>query len=155
MLSADTIAIFLTRQLAREEGFSQIPYDDKTGLPVKAPVGKLTFGIGWNIQENGITPELARICATYFLRNNEAQLTKDLSWFDALDDVRKCVLIDMSFNMGVAGVEAFKNSLNLVAHGFYTNAGAEMRKSLWYTQVPHRAEPLCVEMETGNWTYQT
>lgn len=151
MLSDEAIARLITTKLIYEEGYRQFAYDDATGLDVKAPKGKLTIAIGWNIQDNGCPLDLAQYIAGYFLKKYDRQLTKNLAFYDKLDEVRKCVILDMSYNMGVDGVQTFKNTLNLISQGFYKNAAAQMRKSLWYKQVPNRAEPLCIMMETGVW----
>lgn len=140
----------LLKQLGSEEAYREFTYDDATGDEVRAPKGNLTIGIGFNLS-SGCPRDLANIIATYFINKNDAQLAKDLDFYGKLDEVRKCVIIDMSFNMGVHGVEAFKTTLNLISQGFYANAAAQLRKSAWYGQVPRRAEPLCKMMETGQW----
>jgi GH24 family phage-related lysozyme (muramidase) len=151
MLSQEAIARLITSRLQNEEGYRCFAYDDKTGNDVKAPVGKLSIGIGWNLQDNGCPLDLAQYIASYFLKKFDAQLTKELDFYEKLDEVRKCVLLDCAFNMGVGGLETFKQTLNLVSQGFYQNAAVQMRKSKWYEEVPSRAEGLCQMMETGAW----
>ena len=150
MLSKEALD-HLLKQLGGEEAYKEFPYDDATGEEVRAPKGNLTVGVGFNLS-SGCPRDLANIIATYFINKNDAQLARDLDFYDMLDEVRKCVILDLSFNMGVHGVEAFKTTLNLISQGFYKNAAAQLRKSAWYSQVPRRAEPLCYMMETGNWT---
>lgn len=151
-LGSEAKARLINKQLMREEAYREFIYDDVTGEEVKAPEGhNYTIGIGFNLSA-GCPIDLAQIIATYFIDRNDRQLSKDLDFYEALDDVRKCVLLDMSFNMGIHGVEAFKDTINLISQGFYKNAAAQMRKSKWYSRLPHRAEPICQEMETGKWS---
>lgn len=140
---------YLLKRLEGEEGFRGLAYDDATGLSVKAPVGKLTIGYGLNLETRGLMPNEAEFIACNIIDECYTKLAKDLPYFESLDEPRKVVLIDMGFNMGTDGVEAFHNTLNLISGGFYKNAAAQMRKSNWYSQLPRRAESLCQMMETG------
>jgi lysozyme len=151
MISTEATSILVTRQLQSEESFREFLYDDATGKQVTAPDGhNYTIGIGFNVSA-GCPLDLAIIIAEYFVKKADEQLSHDLDWYDKLDDIRKCVLIDLAFNMGVHGVEAFNTTLNLISQGFYKSAADQLRKSKWYSQVTRRAEPLCLELETGIW----
>ena len=57
----------------------------------------------------------------------------------------------MSFQMGVNGLKAFKNTLSSVANGLYEKAAAQMLDSLWATQTPERAKRLSEQMSKGEW----
>ena len=111
---------YLLKRLDGEEGFRALAYDDATGLPVKAPVGNVTVGFGLNIQNGrGIKPNEAEFIACNIIDECYLKLSKDLPYFENLDEPRKVVLIDMGFNMGPDGVESFHNTLNLISGGFY------------------------------------
>ena len=71
--------------------------------------------------------------------------------WDELDEVRRSVLIDMAFNLGIAGVMKFKRMLRHLAEGHYVLAAREMKDSLWAKQVPRRAKELIRMMQTGEW----
>jgi len=71
--------------------------------------------------------------------------------FDALDDARKAVLIDMCFNLGINGLLGFKNALAAIAAGKYTTAAANMTASKWAGQVKGRAARLRDMMIHGAW----
>jgi len=81
---------------------------------------------------------------------HEAELVKALPWVANLDPVRKDVLSNMAFNMGVEGLLKFKNTLAAVKVGNYRIAATNMRVSLWAGQVGARARRLAAMMETGN-----
>lgn len=70
------------------------------------------------------------------------------SWND-LNDTRKQVLINMCFNLGEGGLGGFKRMNAAVRRGDFRTAGMEMRDSLWYNQLPTRAEELAIRMERG------
>ena len=133
----------LAEQLKKHEGMRLKPYTDT--------VGKLTLGIGRNLEDKGITEQEA-----LFMLNNDvdyfyAKLDKRLTWFKYLDDVRQNVLVNMAFNLGVAGLLTFKNMLNHCGDGNYEEAAEEMLNSKWARQVGYRAQELAEQMRTGEY----
>ncbi|QIG62473.1 peptidoglycan hydrolase [Pseudoalteromonas phage AL] len=131
----------LAEQLTKHEGLRLKPYKDT--------VGKLTLGIGRNLEDKGITEQEA-----LFMLNNDvdyfyAKLDKRLTWFLSVDDVRQNVLVNMAFNLGVGGLLTFKNMLRLVSAGHYQEAAEEMLNSKWAKQVGNRAVELSEQMRTG------
>ncbi|MDR2076895.1 MAG: glycoside hydrolase family protein [Desulfovibrio sp.] len=65
------------------------------------------------------------------------------------DETRAEVLIDMAFNMGVAGLLKFKNTLAAVERGDYDAAASGMLASKWASQVKGRAVELARQMRMG------
>lgn len=133
----------LKEQLKRHEGYRQHVYLDT--------VGKMTCGYGRNLSDVGISqPE-----AEYLLENDIAKaydgLRENLSWFDDLDGARQGVLLNMAFNMGVAGLLEFHQTLANVRSGDYRMAASCMKQSKWYGQVKNRGKELVRQMETGQW----
>lgn len=131
----------LAEQLKKHEGLRLNPYTDT--------VGKLTLGIGRNLEDKGISEKEA-----LFMLNNDVdyfykKLTKALPWIKNLDDTRQNVLINMAFNLGINGLLGFKNTLELVRNGDYLTAGEEMLDSKWARQVGSRAVELSEQMRTG------
>lgn len=143
----------LAAELAVEEGDRLAAYLDTKGI--------LTIGRGHNciakpvprIYKVGdrITPEQDDALFAADLAEVEKDLDRGLSWWRDLDDVRQNVIADMRFNMGMAGLMTFGNTLRHVHAGEYAAAAYGMRHSLWDTQVGHRAERLAHMMETGCW----
>lgn len=139
----------LTRQLRGDEGERATAYRDHLGY--------LTIGIGRLIDPNKPGAGL-RQSEIAFLLNNDVddridQLTRRLPWFQNLDDARKGVLLNMSFQLGVDGLLGFKNTLAMVQAGDYTGAARGMLQSKWATQTPERAQRLAEQMRTGVWQY--
>jgi len=64
-----------------------------------------------------------------------------LAWplFNSLSDARKCVLMDMSYNLGLQGLLEFKEMLAALEAGNYDEAADQMLNSLWAKQVGDRA----------------
>lgn len=134
----------LTSELIRDEGVVLNAYQDHLGY--------WTIGIGRLIDKRrggGITRDEAK----YLLKNdiNEvvSQLNIKIPWFKGLNDVRKRALCNMAFQMGVAGLLKFKNTLRFIEQGNFEEAGRNARKSLWYKQTPNRAERVIKMIENG------
>ena len=130
-------------QLRRDEGVRKFPYRDT--------VGKLTIGVGRNLNGKGLTDEEIE----HLFRNDIGELILEaqsrLPWFTALDGVRQGVILNMAFNMGFAGLEKFPKFLMAVAQGEWETAADEMRDSEWARQVGDRAVRLEEQMRTGAW----
>lgn len=131
----------MTRQLRLHEGERLKPY--------RCTAGKLTIGIGRNLDDRGITREEAAFLLENDIKQGEAELLRALPWVATLDEVRQRVLLDMVFNMGIAGVLAFKNTLATIQAGDYQRAASMMLDSKWAKQVGARAERLSRMMATG------
>ena len=136
----------LTTQLIRDEGREKFVYKDSLGY--------YTIGIGRLVDKNkggGLRDDEM----DYLLRNDITDridaLTRALPWFQDLDDARKGVLLNMSFQMGTPVLLAFKNTLAMVKDRDYAGAAAGMLQSKWATQTPERAKRLSVQMLTGVW----
>lgn len=76
-------------------------------------------------------------------------LDADLPWWRTLNDARQDVLVNMAFNMGVAGLLQFKHALADMQLGQFASAGNDMLNSEWAHQVHGRATRLATQMATG------
>jgi len=131
----------LKAQLIRHEGARLKPYHDT--------VGKLTIGVGRNLDDVGITPVEMLVLLDTDITRAEAGLRAAWPHYDRLDPVRQQVLVNMAFNLGVPGLLAFKNTLAAVERGDYEAAYVEMIDSKWAKQVGARATELSAQMKTG------
>lgn len=150
MLSPDAQKQILAH-LYSEEAYRQFSYDDATGLTIRAPVGNITIGIGWNIQANGCPKEIAEFAAMYFVRKADERLTRRIPFYDALDEPTKVALCDMAYNMGVDNVLEFKNMLEALRRDDRKTAAIAMLNSKWARQTGKRAVPLSKMVETKQW----
>jgi lysozyme len=124
----------LEQQLLDHEEYRQFVY--------RCPAGKLTVGIGRNLENKGLTLDESM----FLLRNDIRECIEDL-WtifpnFHELSDVKRHVLIDMRFNLGATGFRKFKRMICAVRDENFTLAAFEMRDSRWYGQVGRRGKTL-------------
>mgnify|MGYP001358251406 FL=1 len=130
----------LRASLIRHEGVRTKPYIDT--------VGAISVGCGHNLTANGIP-----LSMVWELLDNDVATALDCArqfpWFETLDDVRQRVIVEMIFNMGMAGLKTFTNMLAYVSSGRYTDAALHMMTSQWATQVGKRAVGLAEMMRTG------
>jgi lysozyme len=130
-------------QLRRDESVRKFPYRDT--------VGKLTIGVGRNLNGKGLSDEEIEHLLENDIREITIEANGKLPWFPALDGVRQGVILNMIFNMGFAGLEKFPRFLQAVAQGEWETAADEMRDSEWARQVGDRAVRLEEQMRTGAW----
>jgi lysozyme len=120
--------------------------------PYHCPAGKLTIGIGRNLEDKGITEKEALM----LLENDIQECLEDLKTifnkFDMLPESAQRVLVDMRFNLGHEGFRMFKNMIKAVKQQDFHSAAREMRDSLWYHQVGKRAEHLIKMMQDSSVT---
>jgi len=120
-------------QLIRHEGLRLDLYKDS--------VGKLTIGVGRNIDDIGISKDEAM----YLLDNDIKKVEEQVShffWYKDLSEARKKVIIDMVFNLGLTRFKGFKKTIAYIAAGNFDLASIEMLSSRWADQVGSRAHTL-------------
>jgi GH24 family phage-related lysozyme (muramidase) len=129
-----------TTQLRRDEGSRSIAYQDTRG--------HWTVGIGHNLE----TPLPAAVIDLLFqydvLAATEAAILVTPTWAQ-LTPGRQEVLRDMAFNLGQAGLAAFKMLFRALAQGDYAGAAREMLDSDAARQLPARYTRLARQMATG------
>lgn len=103
------------------------------------------------------TPEKAREVLIADIISHGAPLYTALPWLNKLSQVRQDALLNMVFNMGWdnprttkrEGLSGFTTSLGLIREGHYVEAAANLRKSLWASQVGGRAVRITNMIQTG------
>lgn len=121
----------LMQELVRDEGVRLKPY--------RCTAGKLTIGVGRNIDDRGIT----NAEAMYLLNNDmaicESELTAVLPSWRELSDTRQRVLLNMVFNLGRDRMSKFTKFIGCLKMNDFEGAAKEMMDSAWATQVGQRA----------------
>ena len=130
-------------QLIRDEGLRLKPYRDT--------MGKLTIGVGRNLDGPGITEAEAQQLLVNDVAVVEEAVRRTLPWTAQLSPTRQAVLINMGFNLGVGGLLRFRLMLDALKDGNYHLAAREMLSSLWATQVGVRARRLAAQLEFDQW----
>ena len=134
--------IKLKNLLTEDEGLKLFPYRDT--------VGKLTIGVGRNLDDVGISRAEAMFLLDNDIQRSIVPLLRE-KWFGEINEVRKAVVISMVFNLGHEGFKGFKNLRRCLAAHDYLAASAEMLKSKWAFQVGDRAVRLSEMMKFGEW----
>lgn len=142
----------LIAALKIDEGFRPLVYDDFDGKPItKGSVvkGYPTIGYGWNLASDAISEQEAsdRLVARAIQAQRDAAALVP-NWL-LLDDVRQNVVANMAYNLGRAGLAAFKKFLAAVNDKRFDDAADEMVDSAWFQQVGIRGARLRREMMTG------
>jgi len=138
----------LIERLIRHEGFRSVPYTDTTG--------NLTIGFGHKLtstQAVQYADGISNIDALNLLHADIShcidECEENLSCYEGLDDVRADVLTEMVFQLGIAGVQKFKNMLTAITAQDWKGAHDAMLDSQWYLQTPKRCAELAGIMLTG------
>ena len=131
----------LKQQIKLHEGVEYRVYEDTQGI--------LTIGVGRNLEDRGLSED-----EVDYLLNNDIkicveELKRSFDWYDDLDDIRKRVLVDMMFNLGMPRLKGFVKMLEAIESGAWEAAAEEMLDSTWARQVGSRADRLSEMMETG------
>ena len=129
-------------------------YDDATGAelrPGDTLRGHPTIGIGRALDRRGIDDEEADWLFARDILEARRAVVAAIPWSAGLDVVRRAVLVDMSFNLGIRGLVGFRRMLAALELRDYETAAAEMLFSKWATQVGPRARRLATMMEHGQW----
>jgi len=133
--------LFLERWLSEHEGIRLYPY--------KCTSGKLTIGIGRNLDSRGITFDEAH----YMLKNDIKRFEQELTPYDFYsiqpDHIKAC-LINMCFNMGLSTLLKFKKMIAALEKLDYDRAAEEALDSRWAHQVGYRARDIASVMRNGS-----
>jgi lysozyme len=130
--------------LIRDEAYRRSVYLDSMGY--------WTLGIGRLVDARkggGISKSEALFLLENDIREREALILYYLPWYPTLNEVRRAVLLSMSFQLGVDGLLLFRNTLKAVKESRYDAAADGMMQSLWARQVPLRASRLAQAMRSG------
>lgn len=138
-----------------EEGWRSKPYLCSEGYP--------TVGYGFKIGPKGadigmyqftLPLDAGGLWLMSLIDQKLADMMRDNGISSALDaccDARKAVLVSMAYQMGVAGLAGFKNTLKAISEKRWTDAANGMLDSLWAKQTPGRAKRHAEQMRSGVW----
>lgn len=151
-LKADAVSAAVTGTAPDPELIAQLKIDEGCRLTAyKDTVGVWTVGYGHAHVAPGTvwTQEKAEAVLIGDVTEHNAKLAAALPWVAKLDPVRRRVLQNMAFNLGIAGLLGFKNTLEYVRTGQYGEAADGMLASKWAKQVGARAVRLAKQMRNG------
>jgi lysozyme len=138
----------LRTELSRDE--------DRRVFPYKDSVGKLTVGVGWNIEDKGLPGEVIDRLLDIGIEEAEQALDKIEPRWRVLKPIHQRVLLNMAFNLGEKKFRAFAKMWTAVANYITTGSpdwarewAKEAKDSRWYVQVGARADRLLQMIETN------
>lgn len=134
----------LKKTLIRDEGERLKLY--------QCTAGKLTIGIGRNIEDNGISKDESDLMLNNDINGVIAGLESSLTLYNKLSPIRQLVLANMAFNLGKTRFMGFKKFIAALAIRDYKTAAKEMIESKWAQQVGERAKRLEMMMLTGEYS---
>jgi lysozyme len=140
MISDSTLST-LRSLLVQHEGIELTPY--------RCTSGKLTIGVGRNLDDTGISESEAMALLENDIKRVILETEKTIPWVIKLDPVRQIVLYSMVFNMGIKKFLGFRKMILALEEGEFLKASNEMLKSVWASQVKKRAVELATLMKTG------
>ena len=136
------------RDIVREQ---LLGHEGERLKPYRCTAGKLTIGVGRNIEDRGISKEESR----YLLANDivavENQCWEKFQWFrgEHLNDARKAAVMNMVFNMGIEGFSKFRKTIAHLEAGRWAEAADEAMDSKWSKDVGRRAVEVTTAIREG------
>jgi lysozyme len=121
-------------QLVRDEGLRLKPY--------RCTAGRLTIGVGRNLDDRGITENEAMLLLQNDVADVWSRLVADLCWVGHAPEAVQEALVNMAFNLGEEGLLGFGVTLGHLRAARYPEAARAMLDSRWARQVGARAERL-------------
>lgn len=135
----------LLAQLRIDEGLRTKPYRDT--------VGKLTIGIGRNLDDVGISEDEALTLAGHDLDRAETLLDRNFTGWRDFSDARQQAVLNLCFNMGwgdgTHGLSGFKNMLGAMLANDWDAAASDLLASRYATQVGQRAQRIATLLRNG------
>ena len=133
----------LKDQLMRDEGLKQFPYRDTQG--------KLTIGVGRNLDDDGISLEEADLMRDNDIKRSTVALESTYPWTMGLDDARKGAMLNLTFNMGIHKLSGFVKFLAAMRANDWATAKAELLDSAADHEEPERIARLANQILIGLW----
>lgn len=121
----------LTAHLTEFEGLRLKPYHCTSG--------KLTIGIGRNLDDRGISEDEAMVLLANDIKIVQEELLERWPWINELPPRAQMVMMDLGFNMGVPAISNFQNMLRDLQDGNWEGAAINLLDSRYAQQVGRRA----------------
>jgi lysozyme len=130
--------------IKKHEGYREEVYFDSVGIP--------TAGYGHAFLKGSKIPAVVADILfeeDFKTAKIDCEILVNREGLGSLSAARRCVLINMLFNMGLTRVSKFKKMLAAISNRSWGLAADEMLDSKWARQVGHRAEELAEMMRNG------
>jgi len=134
----------LINMLTRHEGASNHLYT--------CPGGRLTIGVGHNIEDNGLSDHIIRLILQEDIDNALKDLCSIFPTLYTMGVARRDALTDMMFNLGLPAFRSFKRMIAAIERERWEQAATEALDSAWATQVGERAQEIAQLLRTDSYT---
>jgi len=129
--------------LIRDEGVRYKPY--------RCPAGKLSIGVGRNLEDVGINWAEANLMLEHDIArsiDSAKTILGDGVWL-AMGEARQMAVVNMIYNIGPFGFVKFKKLITALRVRDYAAAAKEALDSRWARQVGKRAERIAHMLRTN------
>lgn len=134
----------LQQKIWDEEGFRPNMYLDTLHVP--------TIGVGFNLETILMPKHVARVWLDSILCDLLSELSASHDWFIELNEARQIVIVDMCYQMGVAGMLKFKKMIDALKAEKWEVAANELMDSRYADQTQNRAMRNAEILRTGEMT---
>jgi len=138
-------------------------HEGRRKKPYKCPAGKLTIGVGHNIDANPLPPDIQNYLTKYGyitedmidrlydidVRHATADCKVLFPQFETFSEARQWALINFVFQLGFTGAKKFTRSVKAINEARWDDAARYMMQSLWAKQTPLRAKRITRIIKTG------
>ena len=131
----------LIKNIKESEGFVEHVYNDSLGIP--------TIGFGFAIKDLILDEDIAEQILVRKVKKLVDRVDKKFDWFNLADDSVKEVVVEMCYQLGLAGFSKFKKTISYIEKKNYYEASKEMLDSKWAKQTPNRAKKLSKIVESA------
>ncbi len=124
----------IAADLKQDEGWRSAVYQDSEGY--------WTIGFGFLVDARkggGLPKEIGEIWLNLNLDNLAASLRAAFPRWEQYPDGIQRALANMAYQLGIAGLLEFRETLALIDERRYQDAACEALNSLWARQTPNRA----------------
>ena len=138
-------------------------HEGRRKKPYRCPAGKLTIGVGHNIDANPLPIDIKRHLEEFGYIDNEMMdrlLNTDIRHavadcqvifpqFNTFSDNRRMALVDFVFQLGFTGARRFVRSVKAINAEQWDDAARYMAESEWARQTPARAADVIKLIKEG------
>lgn len=133
----------LKQMIIEHEGIRLFPY--------LCPSKKLSIAAGRNLTDRGIRQDEAMLMLDNDIAESRAEMAH-FDWYNALDQVRKDVMVELHFNIGLTSLLKFRQMIGALEKKDYSNAAMHMLNSKWAKQVgSNRSLNMAKRLKTGKY----
>jgi lysozyme len=116
------------------------------GMPYECPAGKITIGIGRNLEMYPYTLEEARAWTLGHLESIRLELVVAFPWVVEQPMESRVILTDMAYNIGIPRLRGFRKMLKALKGFDFPEAAEELKDSRYYRQTGNRAKSHYIQL---------